>query len=346
MITVIIAGGSGSRLWPLSTPGYPKHLLSLTGTRSLLQHTYERAMAISDSVYVVTDGSHAEHVQQQLPELKKEAFIIEPGRRGTASCILAALHRVAGRHDEDEPIAFLHADHYVRDTAGFAHSFKLAETASKKEKRIVLIGVEPDSPSTEFGYIKKDGLFDEKSFIFNVHSFTEKPAFEKAKRYMNSGNYLWNCGYFVGSVSTFASAMQIYAPELWTYYKQLLDAKSSEEYDQCYLGFENIAIDYALMEKVKNLLVVPATFDWMDLGSYVDLHKIVEKDERGNHVHGNNIELEQVENSFIQNHEDKPVAVIGLDNVAVINTPHGVLVTRKDLVKQVGEVSKRFTSNN
>lgn len=339
---MIIAGGSGTRLWPLSTPDYPKHLLSLTGQRSLLQHTYERAKAIGDKVYVITEASHAEHVKKQLPDLGKDAFIIEPGRRGTASCILAALHTVKSKHDHDEPIAFMPADHYVRDTAGFAHSFKVAETISAKEKRIALIGVEPVSPSTEFGYIQKDGLFDEKLFVYNVHSFHEKPVFEKAKKYMSSGNYLWNCGYFVGSVNTFTKTMRQYAPELCDAFESLAATTTLDEYDQAYLGLENVAIDYALMEKVKKLLVVPATFDWMDLGSYGDLHKVVERDMNGNHTHGGRIELERVENSFIQNHEDKPVAVIGLNNVAVINTPHGVLVTRKDLAKQVGEVSKRF----
>lgn len=343
MITVIIAGGSGTRLWPLSTPNYPKHLLSLTGTRSLLQHTYERAMAIGDSVYVIPEANHAQHVKQQLPELEEDAFIIEQGRRGTASCILAALCRVASKHDKDEPIAFLAADHYVRDTDGFAHSFKIAEEASRNEGRIVLVGVEPDYPSTGFGYIQKDGVFDDKSFVFNVNSFKEKPAYEKAKKYVKSGNYLWNCSYFVGSVNTFVASMKQYAPELYKEYKRLCATKTEAEYNKVYLSLENVAIDYALMEKVKNLLVVPATFDWMDLGSYADLHKAVESNEQGNHIQGENIEISGVENSFIQNHEAKPLAVIGLDNVAVINTPHGILVTRKDLAQQVGEISKRFT---
>lgn len=343
MITVIIAGGSGTRLWPLSTPDYPKHLLALTGTHTLLQYTYERAQAIGDSVYVIPEANHANHVKEQLSELEEDSFIIEQGRRGTASCILAALCRISSKHDKDEPIAFLAADHYVRDTEGFAHSFKIAEAASKKEGRIVLVGVEPDYPSTGFGYIQKDGVFDEKSFVFNVHSFKEKPAYDKAKKYVKSGNYLWNCSYFVGSVNTFLKSMKQFAPELYGEYMRLSATKTAEEYNKAYMSLDNVAIDYALMEKVKDLLVVPATFDWMDLGSYADLHKAVESNEQGNHILGQQIEVSGVENSFIQNHEDKPLAVIGLDNVAVINTPNGILVTRKDLGQQVGEISKRFT---
>jgi len=342
MIVVIIAGGSGTRLWPISTPDYPKHLLSLTGTKSLLSYTYDRAKTISRNVYVVTDASHAEHVKEQLTELSSEAFIIEPGRRGTASCIVAALDRISRKHDADEPIAFMAADHYIRDTVGFTHSFKIAGEASAKAGRIVLVGVEPDHPSTGFGYIKKDGLFDEKSFIFNVEGFKEKPDYDTACNYLASGKYLWNCGYFVGSVATFIKSMKAAAPDLNKNFETLQNTTKQKDFDKEYLSFENIAIDYALIEKAKDLLVLPASFDWMDLGSYNDLHKAVKSDRKGNHITGGNIELEYVENSYVRNDEGRPLAVIGLDNVAVINTPNGILVTRKDLAQKVGDVSKRF----
>lgn len=339
---MIIAGGSGTRLWPLSTPDYPKHLLSLTGSKTLVQYSYERAKTISSAIYVVTDGSHVEHVKDQLPELTEEAFIIEPGRRGTASCILAALAIIQKKHDTKEPIAFLAADHYIRDTKGFTHSFKIAEAASRQTSKIVLVGIEPTYPATGFGYIKKDGVFDEKTFVFDVDSFKEKPDYKTAKQYLNSGNYLWNAGYFVGAVDTFVECMKADAPELYKNYEALIHAGSPEAFNKTYLGFENISIDYALIEKVKNLLVVPASFDWMDLGSYEDLQKAIGSDENGNHIKGETVEVEGVENSFIQNHEGKKLAVIGLDNIVVINTPEGILVTRKDLAQKVGEVSKRF----
>ncbi len=343
MISVIVAGGSGTRLWPLSTSAYPKHLLKLTGKQSLICYTLERAKSISISVYVVTDASHADLVREQLPSLKEEVFIIEPARRGTASCIVAALDLIAKRgHDKDEPVAILPADHYIRDTAGFTHSFKLAETFSKKEGKIVLVGAKPYYAATGFGYIEKDGLVDKKSLVCKVKSFKEKPTYVVANEYFKSGNYLWNCGYFVGSLHTFLSAMKADAPELLKNYQALQAAHKPDDYKKTYLSLENNSIDYALIEKVKHLLVVPATFDWMDLGSYEDLHNASESDEKGNHVMGQDVEVEGVEQSFIQNHEDKPVAVIGLDNVVVVNTKNGLLVARKDLAQQVGEVSKRF----
>lgn len=343
MIVVIIAGGSGSRLWPLSTPSFPKQLLKVNGdSRSLLQNTYDRARKLTDAekIYVVPETTLMPYVREQLPEFQEENFVVEPARRGTAHCILAALDYIAKRHDADEPIAVLSADHYIRDVLGFVHSFEVAADTSKKEGRIVLVGVEPDHPATGFGYIQKDGLIDEDRQVFNVHSFKEKPDHKTAQEYLKSGNYLWNCGYFVGSINTFKKTMEADAPALLENYEKLA-AATPQTYEDVYLAFDSISIDYALIEKVHNLLVVPASFDWMDLGSFSDLHKAADLDEKGNNSQGL-VELEEVENSFIQNNEDKPVAVIGLDNVVVVNTPDGILVARKDMSQKVGDVSKRF----
>jgi mannose-1-phosphate guanylyltransferase len=345
MIVCIIAGGSGTRLWPLSTSAYPKHLLKVNGDdKSLLQNTYERAKAIADHVYVITESGHAHHIKDQLPELTDDNFVVEPARRGTASCIVAALSHVASRHDADEPIAVLSADHYIRDIVGFEHSFKVAGEASKDTGRIVLVGVEPDHPATGFGYIQKDGIYDEESLVYDVHSFKEKPEYNVARGYVKSGKYLWNCGYFVGSVDTFVKKMKAHAPDLHSNFEKLGKAGDSAEYEKTYLAFENDTIDYALIEKVDDLLVVPASFDWMDLGSYGDLHKAVGANEQGNYVGKGYVEMEDVENSYIENHEDKPVAVVGLDNVVVINTKDGILVARKDLGQKVGVVAKRIAS--
>lgn len=342
MITVIIAGGSGTRLWPLSTPNFPKHLLSLTGSKSLIRYTYDRAKSASREVYVVTEMSHAHHVRDLLPELGSDNFIIEPARRGTANCIVAALAKVGDQLEPDETIAFLHADHYVRDTEGFAYTFKVANKIAKKSGQIVLVGVEPDHPSTGFGYIQKGEMYNGENFVFSVKSFKEKPDHKTAQQYINSGQFLWNCGYFLATNKAFIGAMKKHAPNLYQSYKKLKSVKDDKTFRNTYLQLENEAIDYALIEKVDDLLVVPASFDWMDLGSYGDLHKAVGSDEQGNYIAGKNVEIAGVENSIIRNDEDKPIAVIGLDNVAVINTPHGLLVTRKDLAKEVGEVSKRI----
>ena len=169
--------------------------------------------------------------------------------------------------------------------------------------------------------------------------FKEKPDYNTAKEYVSSGNYLWNSGYFVGSIDTFKEKLAKHSPKRLEDYEKLLG--SEDGFEKIYLDFENNSIDYDLIEKVDDLYVVPASFDWMDLGSFGDLHKAADSDEKGNHVHGD-VELEDVENCFIQNHGNVPLGVIGLDNVAVVNTKDGILVTRKGMAQKVGDVSKRI----
>jgi len=344
MITVIIAGGSGTRLWPLSTSEYPKHLLKLTGERTLLQSAYDRAKKLGELVYVVTEAGHAHHVKDQLPELSKDHFLIEPGRRGTGNCIIFALDVISRRHDKDEPIAFVHSDHNIRDTDGYVRSLQLAARASSLSNKITLIGIEPTFPATGFGYIERDGGITELESTYSIESFKEKPDFETAQKYLRAGNYLWNCGYFVGSVNTFMDEIRLVTPELTEHFNILADISNvgDDQYNAAYLAFNDQVIDYALAEKSSNLAVVPATFDWMDIGSFKDLHEANELDEKGNFFKGSYIYDDELENSYIQNDENKPVVVIGLDNIIVINTPNGILVSRKDQSQKVKEAVEKM----
>lgn len=345
MIAVIIAGGSGTRLWPLSTSTQPKQLLALTSERTMVQQAYDRARKLGDTIYVVTEASHAEALRAQLPELPDEAFLIEPGRRGTAHCIVLALDYINRHHDRTEPIAFIHSDHNVRDVQGFAHSFATAARISRERGCITLIGIEPTFPSTGFGYIQRDGVIDAQAGVYNVESFKEKPDYETAKQYVESGNYLWNCGYFVGSVEVFMREMQQSAPDLWSNYQTLASIADfgSEAYNHAYLALDNQVIDIALIEKAHQLAMVSASFDWMDIGNFKDLHDAVAKDESGNYAYGDNIHTIDVASTYIRNERpDKPVAVIGLDNVVVVNTPDGVLVARRDVAAKCGDIAKKL----
>ena len=177
MIILIVAGGSGTRLWPLSVPDYPKHLLTITGDKSLLQNSFERAKRITsiDKIYVSTEVSHSDHVLTQLPELQKNRIIIEPGRRGTMPCITNGLQIIANEFGEDEPIASIWADQHIRAIEGFADTFRYAGEVSEKYQRITLVGIEPDYPSTKLGYIKRDGSVDGQAFLHNIEAFKEKP---------------------------------------------------------------------------------------------------------------------------------------------------------------------------
>lgn len=340
MIIVIIAGGSGTRLWPLSTGGYPKHLLSVTGEQSLLQNTFDRASRLADDIYVISEASHVRHVYAQLPDLPEENVIVEPGRRGTASCVIAALARIKQSHDDDEPIVFMHADHHIRDIASFVEGVQAAVDASLKHQRMVLLGAVPTRPETGFGYIQR-GEHANGGLIYGVMSFKEKPDKSTAQEYMESGAYLWNMGYFVAPLTVFEQRIRDHAPHLWENYQKLRQAESKKEHDEHYLGFANEPIDYPLIEKVPDLLVVPGSFDWMDVGSFTDIHTANEQDDDGNTVHGN-VLTEKLTNSYVHNQTDTPVGVIGLDNVAVVVTDNGIVVTNKSHAQDVGVIAKRI----
>jgi len=261
-----------------------------------------------------------------------------------------AMDYVARRHDKDEPLAFIHADHHVRDVEGFKRSFDVAARVSEQTKQIALIGIEPTFPSTGFGYIKRDGVIDENSGVYEVESFKEKPDFDTAKSYISTGRYLWNCGYFVGSVGVFLDEMQRNAPQLAETFNKLASIDiNSDDYKQGYMELDNQVIDIALIEKADKLAVVAATFDWMDIGSFKDLHEANESDNKGNHFKGEQIYDDDLENVYVHNDQEKPVVVIGLDNVVVVNTKNGILVARKDLSQRVkdavGKMQEREKKN-
>ncbi len=344
MITVIIAGGSGTRLWPLSTSRNPKQLLSLIDDRSMIQNTYKRSKAFARDVYIAPETSLVEELRRQLPELDDDHIVVEPGRRGTANCIVAALAHVAKRHDWNEPVAIYWADHHIRDIKGFARAFKIAAEASRATGVVSLIGIEPTYASTVLGYIEKGEELDSLSGVYEVRQFKEKPDFELANEFFKSGNYLWNCGYMVASIATYLDQFAKSAPVLRERFDALsaIDDEHSQAYADLYLSYESEAIDYAFTEKVDQLVVVPATFDWMDVGNFKDLYDSVELDKDGNYQRGDNIHTTDVEHCYIRNEEpEKPVAVIGLDNVTVVNTPDGILVARTDVAARVGDIAKK-----
>lgn len=343
MILVIIAGGSGTRLWPLSTPDYPKHLLKLTNNnKSLLQNTLDRARKLTDdeNIYVIPDSSHVHHVKEQIEGFPEDHILSEPARRGTASCIIRALQHIkkAG-YDENEPVAFLWADHLIRDERGFVSTFKRAAKLVYDHKRNVFIGVEPTYPSTGLGYMHRGENVNGDTGVYDLLGFKEKPDAETAKKFLASGEYLWNTGYMVTSVEVFERDAERFAKDLKKRYDSLV---SAQDVDAAYLELESQALEYAYSEKLQGSIVMSGSFDWMDIGSFADLHSINIQDEAGNHVRGEKVVVDATTNSFVRNDTNTPVAVIGLDNVVVVNSPNGILVVNKNFSQRVGDVSKMF----
>ncbi len=340
MIVVIIAGGSGTRLWPLSQGDHPKHLLKLTGDRSLLQNTYQRARAVAELVYVVTEQSHASEVRLQLPEVPDARVIVEPGRRGTASCFALALAVIARDNIGDESVLFMHADHHIVDEESFTRTVKCAAAESAKHRSITLIGIKPTYPATGFGYIEcaqyveiMDGLE-----VSQVSRFVEKPDLETASTYLAEDKYLWNMGLFAAPPSVFQEAFSKYAPELEDAYLNIKAALGEPaKLADAYLALGNQAIDTALVEKMPNLLVVGGTFDWADIGSFFDLHNILQDGDKKS-LSGD-VQLIDCDDVMIHGYS-KPVVAIGLTGIVVVDSPEGLLVCAKDKSQLVGEVAK------
>ncbi|MCL2085950.1 sugar phosphate nucleotidyltransferase, partial [Candidatus Saccharibacteria bacterium] len=212
MIIVILAGGVGTRLWPLSTPDQPKYLLRLIGDKTMIQRVLARAekLTSADKIFVVTDRKNKPKVEEQLPELSPDHILAIPADRGTATSIVMALDALNRKfEDKDETIAFIHADHAIKDTEGFVKSFRTADKITREYNAITLVGIYPSYPATIFGYIEKGKPEGE---AFEVLSFKEKPDFATAEGYVQSGRYVWNAGYFIGSIKTFLRTIGEDAP--------------------------------------------------------------------------------------------------------------------------------------
>ncbi len=341
MIIAIIAGGSGTRLWPLSQPDYPKHLLKLTGKNSLLQNTYERSRLVTEKIYVVTEAGHAKEVKAQLPDIPEERILIEPARRGTASCIILALAKIQADFP-DEEVASVQADHHIADIEGFVRTIKTAARASRQYHKITLVGLRPTYPATGFGYIHMGKLVetDEGLPVYEIANFKEKPDFDTAKQWLETGKYLWNLGSFVAPVKVFTETMQESAPELYAGYQALCAAKTSEEFNERYLELVTQPIETALIEKTDRTLVIPGEFDWADIGSFLDLHTILKKKKDDNSLKG---EVYQVDCTDSMIHgSTKPVIAVGLTGVVVIDTPDGLLVCAKEESQKIGDLVKQL----
>lgn len=344
MIIVIIAGGQGTRLWPLSKPNYPKHLLKLTNNSSLLQNTYKRVRSLSKEIYVVTEKSHAKEVERQLP-LGNDHIIVEPGRRGTASCILLALKKIAETNHKNQTIVFLHADHHIENQRGFVRTVRSVDKASATNKQISLIGIKPNYPATGFGYIKLGKYIASYNKIkaYQISKFVEKPDFATAKRYLKNNGYLWNLGLFAASLSTFEDNFQKHSLSLFRDYQKLLNCRTKKETEKAYLKLKTQPIDIALIEKVKKAIVLLGEFDWADVGSFTDLHKIL-KGKKSNSLKGR-VSLIECDDCIVHG-STKPIIAIGLSGMVVIDTPEGLLVCPKEKSQQVGEVIKKHTKKH
>ena len=271
------------------------------------------------------EASHVEEVKKQLPKYKKN-IILEPARRGTANCIIYALAQLKRKTPSDEVVVFLHADHHIGDTKSFQSTVIAASKAAKKMQKITLIGVAPDYPATGFGYIKTGAEISSEGGtpVLQVEKFVEKPNEKTARNYLKSHQYLWNLGLFAATIGTFEKMIQKYNIDLWNRY-QILNKGQTQKYTE----FTSEPIDTSLIEKIKDLVVVPGNFDWADVGSFRDLYEILRNGSSNVHK-GRVIDIDSSDSLVMGS--DKPIVTIGLHNMIVIDTPEGILVCPKDKI--------------
>ena len=329
---VIMAGGIGSRFWPMSTPQCPKQFIDVMGCgRSLIQLTVDRFRGICDPdhVWVVTSQQYVDIVQQQLPEIPADNILAEPCRRNTAPCIAYVAWKIQQRYPQAN-IVVTPSDALVMDTVEFRRVISQALDFTASSNAIVTIGIRPSRPETGYGYIAA-GNAVENSEICKVEQFKEKPNLEVAKSYLEAGNYLWNAGIFVWNVNTIVNSIKAYQPDLAAIFDNLaLSLYTSNEanaIEQLFPTCPNISIDYAVMEKSPYIYVHPADFGWSDLGTWGSLHTHIAHDSNGNATVGN-VALFDSANCIVHVPQNRRVVVQGLDGYIVAEKDGTLLICR------------------
>lgn len=330
---VIMAGGIGSRFWPMSTPEYPKQFIDVMGVgKSLIQLTVERFKDIcpKENFWVVTSERYVDIVKEQLPQVPEQHILAEPEARNTAPCIAYACWKIRKEFPRAN-IVVTPSDALVIDTAEFARCIAVALEKTADSQAIVTLGMMPTRPETGYGYIAALGEADAKG-ICKVEAFREKPDVETAKGYLAAGNYFWNAGIFVWNVDTITNAIRRYAPQIAGVMDELEPSlftdKEAEELKRLFPTCEKISIDYAVMEKAEDIFVLPAEFGWSDLGSWGSLRTLLPQDEAGNAKVGGRVDMYNCRNCVVHAAEEKRVVLEGLEGYIVAEKDGRLLVCR------------------
>ena len=333
---VILAGGAGSRFWPISSEELPKQFLDILGCgRTLIQLTLERFNGLipKENVWVVTAEKYREIVMEQLPEIPSSNILCEPCRRNTAPCICYVSWKIKKLNTKAN-IVVSPSDHLVVDIQAFQSAIDDSLSFAAETDAVVTLGLKPTRPETGYGYIKADLTYSSsrKHNIFRVDEFKEKPTLEVAKEYIQSPNYLWNSGIFIWNVNTIINAFRVYEPEVSSIFEELMPYygtdKEQNKIDESYPQCKNISVDYAIFEKAEEIFVFPASFSWSDLGTWNSLREQSDMDKYGNVCIGDNIKLYDTYNTIVHTCNKKEVIVEGLDGYVVAEKEGKLLVCR------------------
>ncbi len=340
---IILAGGSGSRLWPLSRELYPKQLLRFNNSKSLLEETYLRLLHLCDeeNIIGITNQKHYSDVKSQLETITKTPVILaEPAQKNTAPAVSVCVKHILDTKGDDL-VLVCPSDHLIKDSKAFVETVQSAVKYAE-QNYMVTFGITPSSPQTGYGYIKAGEDFKQQGdkSVFKALEFKEKPDEKTAVKYFKSGKYFWNAGIFLFKASVFVEALKKYAPDI---YSVLCEFDFTKESSIDFMKFDkmpSISIDYAVMEKADNIVIVPLKSDWNDLGCFESIYDTNEKDENNNVDIGNTL-LKDCKNSMLYS-SNRLVAGLGLDNILVIETPDVVLVCEKSRTQEVKDIYEKL----
>lgn len=341
---LIMAGGVGSRFWPKSRNSFPKQFVDILGTgKSLLQYTFERfeKICLNENIFILTNCQYKDIVQEQLPNIPISNILLEPSRNNTAPCLAYASYKIM-KINPEASIVVAPSDHLILKEEYFLDKIKKALEFSKTDDSIITLGITPTRADTGYGYIKFNNNNNE---FCKVDSFLEKPSFQKAQEYVQSGSYLWNAGIFVWSAKTIQDAFKKHSLELHNLFIRGMEfyntIDESKFINSEYQKSPNISIDYAILEKADNIYTIPADIGWSDLGTWASLHETLDKDENNNTSTSNSVEFINTENCLVDIEDGKVAVINGLQDYIVVSEKDVLLIYPKSKEQEVKNIASK-----
>ncbi|WP_299608626.1 mannose-1-phosphate guanylyltransferase [uncultured Aquimarina sp.] len=341
---ILMAGGVGSRFWPVSTAEFPKQFHDMLGTgETLIQRTFKRLERIipTENIFILTNERYNDLVLSQLPKVTQRQVVTEPAMRNTAPCILYAALKIH-KENSDAVMVVAPSDHWIEDETAFTNNLEQCFEACSAQNILMTLGIQPAFPNTGYGYIQYQ---EEAKPIKKVAQFTEKPDYETAKQFLSQGNYLWNAGIFIWSANSILSAFKEFQKEMTALFEKGMDVYNTNEEEDFiannYPLAENISIDYAILENAKNVYVLPATFDWNDLGTWGSLYDKLEKTESNDAIVNARVLSEDASGNMIRTSDDKIVVVDGLNDYIIVDKKEVLLIYPKMKEQDIKQVLKK-----
>ena len=339
---VIMAGGVGTRFWPLSTHQFPKQFHDMLGTgESLIQKTFNRFENIipAENILIATNKKYENLVLKQLPKTTKNQLLLEPAMRNTAPCILYSAFKIYNENP-DGIIVVAPSDHWIENEQEFLNNIQTSFNFCENTDALLTLGIQPTNPNTGYGYIN---FTDADDRIKKVKNFTEKPNLEKAKQFLKSGEYLWNAGIFVWSVKSILKQFETHLPEMYKLFKNGISCYNSPKeesfIEENYPISQNISIDFGIMEKATNVFVLPVNFDWSDLGTWGSLHSKLNKDKNKNAFVGGEVIFRDSKNNIVRTQSGKRVVIEGLEDFIVVEKEDVLLICPKEREQDIKEIT-------